>query len=67
MGSGDNARSYLHCTPRGTLIEMPLGWYSEGGGLWAMSPGSDSERPRTRRFVSYHCMPQRRSPDSGGA
>ena len=29
MGSGNHARSYLHRTPRGTLIELPLGWYSE--------------------------------------
>src|SRR5437763_3500568 len=54
LGSGNHARSYLHRTPPGTLIELPLGWYSEGG--WGMSPGSDSDHPRTRRFVSYKCM-----------
>jgi len=26
LGSGNHARSYLHRTPRGTLIELPLGW-----------------------------------------
>ncbi|MDP9170458.1 MAG: tetratricopeptide repeat protein [Acidobacteriota bacterium] len=56
MGSGNHARSYLHRTANGTLIELPLGWYSEGGGRWGMSPGSDSEHPRTRRFISYKCM-----------
>lgn len=58
LGSGNHARSYLHRTPRGTLIELPLGWYAEGkpGGHWGMSPGSDSDHPRTRRFVSYQCM-----------
>jgi predicted CXXCH cytochrome family protein len=56
MGSGNHARSFLHRTARGTLIELPFGWYSEGGGNWAMSPGSDQERPMTRRFVSYKCM-----------
>uniref|UniRef100_Q02CI9 Tetratricopeptide TPR_2 repeat protein n=1 Tax=Solibacter usitatus (strain Ellin6076) TaxID=234267 RepID=Q02CI9_SOLUE len=56
MGSGNHARSYLHLTPRGTLIELPLGWYSENGGRWGMSPGSDSDHPRTRRFISYKCM-----------
>jgi tetratricopeptide (TPR) repeat protein len=65
LGSGNHARSYLHRTPRGTLIELPLGWYSEnkpaemgaaGAGHWGMSPGSDSDHPRTRRFVSYKCM-----------
>lgn len=26
LGSGNHARSYLHKTTRGTLIELPLGW-----------------------------------------
>lgn len=56
LGSGDQARSYLHRTARGTLIELPLGWYSEKGGYWAMSPGFDSRHPQTRRMVSYECM-----------
>ena len=53
LGSGNHARSYLHRTPAGTLIELPLGWYPQA---WAMSPGSDSDHPRTRRFISYKCM-----------
>src|SRR5436305_7426130 len=56
MGSGNHARSYLHRTDRGTLIELPLGWYSEAGDHWGMSPGSDSDHQRTRRFISYKCM-----------
>ncbi|MEO8368238.1 MAG: tetratricopeptide repeat protein [Candidatus Solibacter sp.] len=58
LGSGNHARSYLHRTSAGTLIELPLGWYQDPSptGSWAMSPGSDSERPRTRRFVAYRCM-----------
>jgi predicted CXXCH cytochrome family protein len=60
LGSGNHARSYLHRTARGTLIELPLGWYadekSSGGGKWGMTPGSDSDHPRTRRFISYKCM-----------
>jgi tetratricopeptide (TPR) repeat protein len=56
LGSGNHARSYLHRTPRGTLIELPLGWYSEKGGYWAMSPGFDSRHPATRRLVSYECI-----------
>lgn len=54
MGSGNHARSYLHRTAAGTLIELPLGWYREGS--WAMSPDSDTDHPRTRRFVAYKCM-----------
>src|SRR6185437_8695229 len=37
-------------------IELPLGWYSERGGYWAMSPGFDSHHPQTRRLISYQCM-----------
>ena len=56
MGSGNHARSYLHRTERGMLIELPLGWYPDKGGEWGMVPGSDTEHPPTRRFVSYKCM-----------
>jgi tetratricopeptide (TPR) repeat protein len=56
MGSGNHARSYLHRTERGMLIELPLGWYPDHGGEWAMVPGNDVPRPQTRRFVSYKCM-----------
>ena len=57
LGSGNHARSYLHRTAAGTLIELPLGWYPDkAGGSWAMSPGSDSDHPRTRRFISYKCI-----------
>ena len=56
MGSGNHARSYLHRTERGMLIELPLGWYPDKGGEWGMVPGSDTEHPQTRRFVSYKCM-----------
>ncbi len=56
MGSGNHARSYLHRTERGMLIELPLGWYPDHGGGWGMVPGSDTQHPQTRRFVSYKCM-----------
>jgi predicted CXXCH cytochrome family protein len=56
IGSGNHARSYLHRTATGGLIELPLGWYAEKGGYWAMSPGFDTAHPQTRRFVSYECM-----------
>jgi predicted CXXCH cytochrome family protein len=56
MGSGNHARSYLHRTGRGMLIELPLGWYPDQGGRWGMVPGSDMQHPQTRRFVSYKCM-----------
>ena len=56
MGSGNHARSYLHRTAVGTLFELPLGWYPGPEGGFGMAPGSDTEHPLTRRFVSYKCM-----------
>ena len=56
MGSGNHARSYLHQTGNGMLFELPLGWYPDHGGHWAMVPGSDTPHPQTRRFISYKCM-----------
>src|SRR3984957_1298193 len=56
MGSGNHARSYLHRTERGMLIELPVGWYPDKGGEWGMVPGSDTSHPQTRRFISYKCM-----------
>ena len=52
LGSGSHARAYLHRTASGGYIELPLGWYAEKGGYWAMSPGFNTEHPQTRRFVS---------------
>jgi len=56
IGSGNHARSYLHRTASGGYIELPLGWYAEKGGYWAMSPGFNSPHPATRRLVSYRCV-----------
>ena len=50
-------RSYLSRTSRNTLIELPLAWYAEKGGYWAMNPGYD--RPDHRdlgRLIGYECM-----------
>src|SRR5438105_1538916 len=41
IGSGLHARTYLRQTPSGKLIELPVTWYAEKGGYWAMSPGFD--------------------------
>lgn len=57
MGSGNHARTYLHRTPRNTLIELPLGWYAENDGLWAMNPGYDrANHDGFRRPITYDCM-----------
>jgi predicted CXXCH cytochrome family protein len=57
LGSGNHARSYLHLDAEGKLTQMPLGWYSEKGGYWAMSPGYD--QPQHKGFgreISFDCM-----------
>ena len=57
MGSGNHARAYLHRTSRNTLVELPLGWYSEKGGSWAMSPGYDRrDHPGFTRALTDGCM-----------
>jgi Flp pilus assembly protein TadD len=56
MGSGNHVRTYLHREPDGTLIELPLAWYSEDGGHWGMNPGFDNSHPMTRRTIAYECM-----------
>ncbi len=57
IGSGNHSRTYLHRTARNTLIELPLAWYSEKGGYWAMNPGYDRpDHQGRRRLIGYDCM-----------
>lgn len=56
MGSGNHVRTYLHRTGRGTLTELPLAWYAEGGGTWALNPGFDRAEPPLGRKIGYDCM-----------
>jgi predicted CXXCH cytochrome family protein len=57
MGSGNHARSYLHLDSNGKLTQMPLGWYSEKGGVWAMSPNYDTPQHQGfQREIGYGCM-----------
>jgi Flp pilus assembly protein TadD len=56
MGSGNHARSYLHRTARGTVIELDLAWYPKDGGTWAMAPGHDRDYVLPPRAVAYECM-----------
>lgn len=44
IGSGDQARSYLHRDAEGRLIELPVTWYTENRGYWEMTPGYDQLR-----------------------
>jgi tetratricopeptide (TPR) repeat protein len=56
MGSGNHARTYIHRTPRGALIMLPLAWYAEKGGSWALNPGFDVSDPPSGRKIGYDCM-----------
>ena len=56
IGSGDHARTYLHQTSAGELVELPLTWYAETS-TWAMSPGYDNASPRDfTRIADESCL-----------
>ena len=57
IGSGNHSHSFLHRAPDGQLIELPVSWYSEGSGYWAMSPGYESkDQSDFRRAIKPECM-----------
>lgn len=57
LGSGNHARSYLNQTGNGRLVELPVSWYTENGGYWAMSPGYDRpDHQDFRRVILQDCM-----------
>ncbi len=57
VGSGHHAQTFLRRAADGRLVQMPVTWYAERGGYWAMSPGYD--RPAHldfRRVIDAGCM-----------
>jgi predicted CXXCH cytochrome family protein len=57
LGSGNHARTWLHLTEKNILQELPLGWYAEKGGYWAMNPGYDrADYAGSVRPIYYECM-----------
>jgi len=57
LGSGNHARTYLHLDEQKRLVELPVGWYAENGGYWAMNPGFDRpDQPDFRRRISQECI-----------
>ncbi len=57
IGSGNHAQTFLHRNAAGNLIELPVSWYSEQHGYWAMSPGYDrAEQEDFRRDVPQECL-----------
>jgi predicted CXXCH cytochrome family protein len=57
VGSGNHARTFLHRNPDGRLVELPVSWYAEKDGVWAMSPGYDrKDHQDFRRVINEDCM-----------
>ena len=57
IGSGNHARTFLHRTAQGQLVELPVSWYSEGSGSWAMSPGYDRrDQEDIHRTITPECL-----------
>ena len=56
IGSGNHAVTFVHRTPQGALIELPLSWYAESS-AYAMSPGYDApDHFDMRREISGACL-----------
>jgi tetratricopeptide (TPR) repeat protein len=56
VGSGNHAVTYVHRTPQGRLLELPVSWYAKTGG-YAMSPGYDrADHLDFRREISESCL-----------
>jgi len=56
IGSGNHAITYVHRTPQGRLLELPVSWYAKTGG-YAMSPGYDrADHLDFRREISESCL-----------
>jgi predicted CXXCH cytochrome family protein len=57
VGSGNHARTYLSRTTRNALVQLPLAWYSEKGGYWAMNPGYDRpDHEGFNRTIDANCI-----------
>lgn len=57
LGSGNHARTYLHRTRQGKLVELPVSWYVERSGYWNMSPGFDrADQPDMHGTIGAECM-----------
>src|SRR5262245_12142387 len=57
FGSGNHARSYIRRTKSGELVELPITWYAENGGYWAMSPAYDRpDHAGFNRKITHRCM-----------
>ena len=72
IGSGNHARTFVHRAPDGRLLQLPVSWYADRGGHWAMSPGYDRRAHLDfRRVIDEGCLschnayPRDQVPDDG--
>ena len=57
IGSGNHARTFVHRAPDGRLLQLPVSWYADRGGHWAMSPGYDRRAQLDfRRVIDEGCL-----------
>ena len=57
LGSGNHARSFVSRGAAGRLTALPVAWYAENGGYWAMAPGYDRpDHADLRREVASDCL-----------
>ena len=57
LGSGNHARIYIYQTEDGGLYQLPLAWYTQGGGRWGMAPGFEfALHLGVGRQVRRNCM-----------
>ena len=57
IGSGNHARTFVHRTASGRLVQLPVSWYADRGGYWEMSPGYDKAAHLDfRRVIDAGCM-----------
>ncbi|MDX1983416.1 MAG: tetratricopeptide repeat protein [Bryobacteraceae bacterium] len=57
IGSGNHARTPVSLASSDRLLQLPVSWYAENGGFWAMSPGYDKpDHLGFRREISDECL-----------
>lgn len=57
IGSGYKSRTYISRNSQGELLQLPVAWYTERGGFWAMNPGYDRpDHDGFSRRVKFDCM-----------
>lgn len=57
IGSGNHARAYLHRNAQGKLVELPVSWYVEQSGYWAMTTSFDRpDQSDMHGVINGQCM-----------